>query len=623
MLPVILSPDLAAVFGVSIVNPDPSITFQVISDTHIDSISQFKLDDIVADQPITPSFILHAGDITNDGTSAQQTKALTFLGRLPSTWYIVNGGHDVLVYTPAQVATTYGMAGQNYTVDLGFCVLIVLGMDTPSSGVISATQRTFLENSLAGTAKQCVVLCHMPLFYTVLNDNTTDYFDSRDMGIANSLQIRSILALHDNAVAWISGHAHSPLSSVDVFKTELVGAHNMAMISVSSPYYTKKGATNVAAEPIITVYVTVGVSGIQVRARDHLNKRWAKQTNIPLATGLIEPSPSFLMTFGTDAAAPLPSFVNADVGVLQTGQDSVMAISGGLLAVNGTPAAKTQINPVEVMYRKCGRALRVDVPTRSTMSNAGLSIALSDYASVHYGHIEYNTTVKVWLRAVNNATLVSDTIANNSHSFILAMRDTGTFCLWRDSASPANVYRLLWVFKVGTMALVPTILDAAASENYTIDNMKVEMLTGGFLTQYGLATARTAITADGDTLTGTADAIVEHTITAQTDVTQELSVRRVDDNNRIVVRMDQTNSLIKVLTRISGTEVEKVSAAFTWTNGTQYRIVVIMDGTAVQVLVDDVSKYSNTITSLTTNTGVKVSHAGADLVIWPRTVTVP
>jgi len=160
--------------------------------------------------------------------------------------------------------------------------------------------------------------------------------------------------------------------------------------------------------------------------------------------------------------------------------------------------------------------------------------------------------------------------------------------------------------------------------NHTVDNLRVTDLTGAWTSDYGIATQRKATSVDSDTITMQANALVEHTITAATGVTQELNVRYTDADNRWIVRMDQAGSTCKLIERNAGTETERASAAQTWTNGSTYRIVVICDGTTITSFVAYVQK--NTYASATLNqtaTTATVSNAGTNLISWPRTVTLP
>jgi hypothetical protein len=121
----------------------------------------------------------------------------------------------------------------------------------------------------------------------------------------------------------------------------------------------------------------------------------------------------------------------------------------------------------------------------------------------------------------------------------------------------------------------------------------------------------------------TANGLVEATWTAATGATYELDVRRTDNDNRWIIRCDQGGSTIKLIERNGGGETERSSAAQTWTNLTAYRIVAVCDTQSIKTVVGVTAKNSYALASFNaTATGVKTSHAVADLVSWPRTISI-
>lgn len=143
-------------------------------------------------------------------------------------------------------------------------------------------------------------------------------------------------------------------------------------------------------------------------------------------------------------------------------------------------------------------------------------------------------------------------------------------------------------------------------------------------TQYANASERKAVSVNGDTITASAgDALIEHTIVAATGVTQELMVRRTDDDNCLIIRMDFTAATIRVYEKVAGVETEKTggTTTMTWVNATAYRIFVSLYGSAVRVTVATTPKNDATSSYNGSVTGVKVSHAGTDLIAWPVAIT--
>lgn len=189
--------------------------------------------------------------------------------------------------------------------------------------------------------------------------------------------------------------------------------------------------------------------------------------------------------------------------------------------------------------------------------------------------------------------------------------------LWFQRTRAGGRWELLWVDNAAT----------AASLRYRINGQRAYRLYEAATIQlpppwatdrYALATNHAAVSVAGTVYdAGLADILIEHTITAATGVTQELTFRRTGADDCWIVRMDQAGSTVKIIEVVAGVETERASAAQTWTNGTSYRIVVRAVGYSLRVFV--ANSYKIGATSARTNdtaTGVTVSHAGAELVCW-------
>jgi hypothetical protein len=141
---------------------------------------------------------------------------------------------------------------------------------------------------------------------------------------------------------------------------------------------------------------------------------------------------------------------------------------------------------------------------------------------------------------------------------------------------------------------------------------------------YAIATNRIPVSSNGETTTAEADALIEHRITAATGVTQELMVRRIDDNNCIIVRMDQVAGTIATIKKEAGVETPLDSDAQTWVNGTDYIVRCHVIGSYIRTYVHIAATASpmnkNVVVNTynQTETGVKVSHAGTELITWPH-----
>lgn len=231
---------------------------------------------------------VQVGDLTNDGFAAQDTEAVAFMNSLGPGWRAVAGNHDVWnnARTPAAAASAWGMPGVNWTLDVGFCVVVGIGPTLLGANNADMTlDAAYLDARLAEHAgRTCVVVGHPPLKNTVGIGSTTEW-TSADQGffVQNDAAVRDVLALRPNAKAWVSGHTHSTLAAPDLVKRESVkaGAHHLAAVNCSSPFYTTKNNILWTDVPS-TCYVTVLDGSIEVRYRDHGAHRWTRAVRVPL-----------------------------------------------------------------------------------------------------------------------------------------------------------------------------------------------------------------------------------------------------------------------------------------------------------------------------------------------------
>lgn len=611
----------------------------LIGDLHYGAVSASRPQQILDDLPLRPAAHLQVGDLTDDGTAEQDTDALAFLNSLPAPWYAACGDHDTLLdaRTTAQWAAAYGMAGQNWTIDLSFCRVISLAADTSASKpTLTATTISYLDTQLAGTTRPCLILCHYPLYNTVRTADPTTYYDSvQNFFYAQEpAALWTVLSTQSNAVAWISGHTHSPASEGDLVKQVRVGTRSMAAINCSSPYYTDKVLGEAAGDPVVSLYLTLYQQRAVVQVRNHTSRAFAGSYTVSLETGLGEVTPLLNDDCTTDDAAPIasPRISEPGPGGLHLADASnVMSLAGGVLAVSGTPTSGSGFFGQQMLARKAGRAFFISVPTRTTIPANTLRLGLSKLrtgSAVCEIGVQYSSTTTIGVRDNAQVNIRSSTLsATGTHRLGFVMRGVGGLVLANDDTMSGQ-YQLEWVYAFGTDALLAKLQLAGNAVNFTLDDLDVYDLGGSFASDYGVALGRTAVTAAGDTLVGAVDGLFEHTITAQTGVTQEFMYRRTDDNNCWIVRMDQGGSTQKLISKAAGVETERDSDAFTWTNGTQYRVVVVVRGTSHAVYVGVEGANEALVSGVTSaavpsGTGLKVSHAGENLVAWPKLVTVP
>lgn len=174
----------------------------------------------------------------------------------------------------------------------------------------------------------------------------------------------------------------------------------------------------------------------------------------------------------------------------------------------------------------------------------------------------------------------------------------------------------------GTSNLIPSTTVSGALGTCVVDSRKTRVTKLSYWNnQYSNVTERKAVSVNSDTInSNSGNCLIEHTIIAATGVTQELMVRRTDNNNCIIIRCDQTNSTIKVYEKNAGVETELTggTTSQTWTNGASFRIFVSLYGNTIRVTVNTSAKNNATSTGFNANaTGVRVSHAGTDLISWP------
>jgi hypothetical protein len=225
--------------------------------------------------------------------------------------------------------------------------------------------------------------------------------------------------------------------------------------------------------------------------------------------------------------------------------------------------------------------------------------------------------------AYSNLAAVQDGLAFSTdaeHTVWTILRGTG-FWLISDN-------KLEWIGNAGNGATVYPGFMGYNIEGRYAERFAGVQLSGIWASEYGPATNRVASPANGEVTTSEAEATVEVTWTAATGETYELSFRRTDDNNRYLVRCSQAGGTIRVYRVQAGVETELTGGTTTqtWTNGTQYRIVVKFVGTSIRVWVNTTNKNVATATSFNQSaTGVK-SAGGAttsNLIAWPYNISAP
>ena len=208
--------------------------------------------------------------------------AREFLDDLPAEWVTALGNHDILHNdrTVADWGRAYDQPSQNFTVELDFVRVIVVGPDLNEpgrrAGRLSGATLSFLERELAGTEKDCWVVCHWPLLRTVMGDPRLHFTSAMEAFHAKpDASIRKLLARHRNAKVWLSGHTHSPLSAPGLIKRTRL-APKRSIVAVNASALVGIGKRRDPRAPLCSLYLTHRPGFLEVRCRDHRAGAWRK-----------------------------------------------------------------------------------------------------------------------------------------------------------------------------------------------------------------------------------------------------------------------------------------------------------------------------------------------------------
>jgi 3',5'-cyclic AMP phosphodiesterase CpdA len=263
--------------------PDPSWKRIVhcLGDLHAGAITDVRMAAVSRDvrRLSAPALHLQIGDATERGTAAQDELALRFLERLPGPWATALGNHDILrnARTPARWARVYGQPSQNFTVDLDFVRVVVIGPNRSEpgrrAGHLTSTL-AFLERELSGAGTDCWIACHWPLFRTVMGDPRLHFTSAMAAFHAKpDERIRDLLRSHPNAKLWLSGHTHSPLSAPGLIKRARLGPKR-SIVAVNASALVGIGKRRDPRAPLCSLYLTHRPGRIEIRARDHRAGEW-------------------------------------------------------------------------------------------------------------------------------------------------------------------------------------------------------------------------------------------------------------------------------------------------------------------------------------------------------------
>lgn len=274
--------------------PDMARTLNLIGDVHkgtsggiaANRITKMWTDYSTPRHP-TALYHLQLGDLTDNGTTAEDALIVAQMNLLPAPWKPVVGNHDTWSgRTGDQAAAAWGHT-KNYTVDLGIAVMIAVGPDqcpvSTAAVTLSQTTLDYLDTQLTTYATRPVLICaHAPLWATAtlgFGSTTTDF------SINPRTTIETLLAAHaGQRIVWISAHCHTPIEDTGLVVAKTYGTARILHINASSVYYV--GTTIEPTDPIRTLYLTVTAAGIEVRYRDHGSRTWCRGPSGAVVTAL-------------------------------------------------------------------------------------------------------------------------------------------------------------------------------------------------------------------------------------------------------------------------------------------------------------------------------------------------
>ena len=351
--------------------PPTEDTLHVIGDLHMGSISAARSNAVLADllSPDVPKGLPHlqVGDLTESGTTQQDADGLAWLDVLDGPWHVAVGNHDMFGSRSGDNAAAAWGRTKNSNVDLGFARLIIL---SPDSNQANGTTMVLSQATLDYRAAQltaagstpCLICCHAPLYNTVGVGQTGEYSSAgtgffvvavsqaNETNGVRDQPIRDILAAHDNAKAWISGHTHNPITTPALVKSVVVGNRSIVAINASALVYT--GTTTEDTDPLNSLYITLFDDRIEVRYRDHARKTWANPRSLGVdvvdirkALSLTSASSQYVALGAVNLNWPNPNYLTIEWSFNKVGNGRMSVLSaasgGNFLSVEVGGSAAT------------------------------------------------------------------------------------------------------------------------------------------------------------------------------------------------------------------------------------------------------------------------------------------
>jgi hypothetical protein len=166
--------------------------------------------------------------------------------------------------------------------------------------IFSLETLAFLDSTLAeSVGTTALVFAHCPLHNTVLDRDPERNLDDDSLDpffyVENSDEVRAILARHEQAALYISGHTHSGWGSPNLVLTETLGGHPVTHVNLMSPWYTGRhrgprlSANRLTLEyrpddpdMLVSFAVWVYRRHAVIAVRDHRARGWLTKWTVPL-----------------------------------------------------------------------------------------------------------------------------------------------------------------------------------------------------------------------------------------------------------------------------------------------------------------------------------------------------
>ena len=165
--------------------------------------------------------------------------------------------------------------------------------------IFSPKSLTFLDSALGEHPERpAIIFAHCPLKDTVLDRDPERNLDDDSQDpfffVENSDEVRAILADHQNARLYISGHTHSGWGSPQLVFSEKIGSHTITHLNLMCPWYTGRhcGPRLSADRTTLEYYpddpdmltsfdVRMYQHQVIIRVRDHRARIWLARWTIP------------------------------------------------------------------------------------------------------------------------------------------------------------------------------------------------------------------------------------------------------------------------------------------------------------------------------------------------------